>query len=131
MQGKLRSFQGGTVIRSLNITVFPRKTNAHSSTGNQRKKVPRKVLRHYPLLPRLQKLYAVKSTAKDMRWHAEERNDDGILMHPADSYAWKDFDKKHVEYALEPRNVRLGLATDGFNPFGNMNINYSTWPVLF
>ena len=66
------------------------------------------------------------STAKDMRWHAEERHDDGILRHLADSDAWKNFDKKHVEYALEPRNVRLGLATDGFNPFGNMNINYST-----
>ena len=65
-----------------------------------------------------------------MRWHAEERNDDGNLRHPADSDAWKDFDNKHAEYALEPRNVRLGLATDGFNPFGNMNINYSTWPVL-
>ena len=78
------------------------KTNAHSPTGNQRKKVPRKVLRHFPLIPRLQKLYAVKSTAKDMRWHAEERHDDGILRHPADSDAWKDFDKKHVEYTLEP-----------------------------
>src|SRR3954468_8591328 len=73
------------------------------------KKLPRKVLRHFPLIPRLQKLYAVKSTAKDMRWHAEERNDDGILRHPADSDAWKDFDNKHVEYALEPRNVRLWL----------------------
>src|SRR3954467_12050955 len=89
------------------------KTNAHSPTDNQRKKVPRKVLRHFPLIPRLQKLYAVKLTAKDMRWHAEERHDDGILRHPADSDAWKDFDNKHVEYALEPRNVRLGLATDG------------------
>jgi len=63
----------------------------------------------------------VKITAKDMRWHAEERHDDGILRHPADSDAWKDFDK-HVEYSLESRNVRLGLATDGINPFGNMNI---------
>src|SRR3954470_22351751 len=92
-----------------------------------KKKVPRKVLRHFPLIPRLQKLYAVKSTAKDMRWHAKERHDDGILRHPADSDAWKDFDKKHVGYALELRNVRLGLTTDGFNPFGNMNINYNTW----
>src|SRR3954471_3194424 len=95
------------------------------SEGNQRKKMPKKVLRHFPLIPRLQKLYAVESTAKDMRWHAEERHDDGILRYSTDSDAWKDFDKKHVEYALEPRNVRLGLATDGFNLFGNMNINYS------
>jgi len=31
---------------------------------------------------------------------------------------------------LEQRNVRLGLATDGFNLFGNLNINYSTWHVI-
>jgi len=31
-----------------------------------------------------------------MRWHAEERRDDEILRHPADSDAWKNFDKKHV-----------------------------------
>ncbi|XP_026432445.1 uncharacterized protein LOC113329835 [Papaver somniferum] len=30
----------------------------------------------------------------------------------------------------DPRNVRLGLATDGFNPFGNMNNAYSMWPVI-
>ena len=60
----------------------------------------------------------------------EERRDDGILRHPVNSDAWKDFDNKHVDYSLEPRNVILGLATDGFNPFGNMNINYSTWPVI-
>jgi len=35
-----------------------------------------------------------------------------------------------VEYSLEPRNVRLGLAIDGFNPFGNMNINHNTWPII-
>ena len=27
-------------------------------------------------------------------------------------------------------NVRLGLATDGFNPFGNMSNSYSMWPVI-
>ena len=26
--------------------------------------------------------------------------------------------------------VRLGLAADGFNPFGNMAISYSMWPVV-
>ncbi|KAH7842869.1 hypothetical protein Vadar_009953 [Vaccinium darrowii] len=26
--------------------------------------------------------------------------------------------------------VRLGLATDGFNPFGNMSTSYSMWPVI-
>ena len=26
--------------------------------------------------------------------------------------------------------MRLELAVDGFNPFGNMNNNYSMWPVI-
>ena len=26
--------------------------------------------------------------------------------------------------------MRLGLATDGFNPFGNMSTSYSMWPVV-
>jgi hypothetical protein len=30
----------------------------------------------------------------------------------------------------EIRNVRLGLASDGFNPFGMQNVTYSCWPVI-
>ena len=52
------------------------------------------------------------------------------MHHPADSEAWKDFDKKHDSFAKDPRNVRLGLASDGFNPFGNMSNFYSIWPVF-
>ena len=52
------------------------------------------------------------------------------LKAPCRFRCWKEFDKKLVEYSLEPRNVRLGLETDEFNPFENMNINYSTWPVI-
>jgi hypothetical protein len=31
--------------------------------------------------------------------------------------------------AKDARNLRLGLATDGFNSFGNMSNSYSMWPV--
>ncbi|KAL0539850.1 hypothetical protein IC582_024071 [Cucumis melo] len=30
----------------------------------------------------------------------------------------------------EPRNLRLGLSTDGINPFGDLSSNYSCWPVI-
>ena len=65
-----------------------------------------------------------------MRWYKDKRVDDEILRHPADNDEWKEFDAQHPEFALEPRNVRLGLAVDGFNPFGNMNNSYSLWPVI-
>ena len=56
-----------------------------------------------------------KATA--MRWHATDRPNDENLRRPADAKAWKDFDDLHPEFAQDPRNVRLGLASDGFNPF--------------
>ncbi|KAK2641304.1 hypothetical protein Ddye_023067 [Dipteronia dyeriana] len=33
-------------------------------------------------------------------------------------------------FALDPRNLRPGLATDGFNPYSNLSSTYSCWPVL-
>jgi hypothetical protein len=55
---------------------------------------------------------------------------DELLRHPTDGDAWKKFDMKHPEFATDPRNLMLGLATDGFNPFGSMSNLYSMWPVL-
>ncbi|GJV72793.1 hypothetical protein Tco_1492788 [Tanacetum coccineum] len=37
------------------------------------KKVPRKVLRYFPIIPRLQRLYKSRHTAKDMIWHATRK----------------------------------------------------------
>ncbi|KAG8485401.1 hypothetical protein CXB51_021699 [Gossypium anomalum] len=65
-----------------------------------------------------------------MRWHKEGRTKDGILRHPADGSAWDTFDKRFPDFASDPRNVRLGLASDGFNPFRTMSTSHSTWPVL-
>ncbi|XP_050368965.1 uncharacterized protein LOC126787074 [Argentina anserina] len=48
----------------------------------------------------------------------------------ADSPAWKELDKIHPSFASEMRNVRLGLASDGFNPYGHMSSAHSTWPVV-
>ncbi|XP_062028723.1 uncharacterized protein LOC133744669 [Rosa rugosa] len=89
-----------------------------------------KQARYFPLKPRLQRLFMSSKTATLMRWHAEKRTNDGVFRHPADSLAWKDFDKKHPSFSGDIRNVRLGLASDGFNPFRTMNIVHSTWPVI-
>ncbi|KAL1316465.1 hypothetical protein AAHE18_15G068200 [Arachis hypogaea] len=91
----------------------------------KRKKIPIKVLRYFRITPRLKRLYMSTKTAFDMRWHDAKRIDDGYLRHSADSEAWKSFDELHKSFSDEPRNVRLGLASDGFNPFGNMSTTYS------
>jgi hypothetical protein len=99
--------------------------------GTGTKRVPHKVLRHFPLVPRLQRIFAAKQTSEETQWHKKVRKPvDNVMSHPADGEAWKDFDKKFSEFADDPRNLRLSLATDGFNPFGNMSTQYSMWPVL-
>ena len=102
----------------------------YKDTHAQGKKIPYKVLRYFPLTPRLRRLHMLNQRAKYMRWYINKRVDDGIMRHSADSEEWKEFDLQHPDFALESHNVRLGLATDGFNPFGNMNNNYSMWPVI-
>ena len=93
-------------------------------------KIPRKVLRYFPLTPRLQRLYMSPHTAKDMRWHGERIADPEVLKHPADGEAWQEFDRSFPDFASEIRNVRLGIATDGFNPYGVTGLSHSSWPVV-
>jgi hypothetical protein len=69
-------------------------------------------------------------TAPYIRWHADSRPKDNVLRHLADGEAWKLFDNLHLEFSVDSKNVRLGLALDGFNPFGNLSISHSTWPVM-
>ena len=77
-------------------------------------------------------LYDSRHTTEDMRWYYDKRSMvDGVLRHPTDGEEWKDFDIKYPEFSSEPKNVRLGLALDGFNPFENMSNVYSIWSVIF
>ncbi|KAD6795867.1 hypothetical protein E3N88_06763 [Mikania micrantha] len=71
-----------------------------------------------------------KHDTKHMTWHDKGRPKDGNLRHPADGQSWKEFDSLYPHFAKETRNVRLGLSSDGFNPFGTMSIAHSTWPVV-
>ncbi|KAL0329089.1 UNVERIFIED_CONTAM: hypothetical protein Sradi_4895600 [Sesamum radiatum] len=52
------------------------------------------------------------------------------MCHPSDAEAWRHFDRTHSNFALEPRNVRLGLCIDGFAPYGQYGRTYSCWPVI-
>ncbi|GJY83287.1 gag-pol polyprotein [Tanacetum coccineum] len=90
------------------------------------KKVPKKVLRYFSIIPRLPRLYKSSHTAKDMIWHATGKyTEPGKMQHPVDGGAWKKFDNKYLDFAKEPRNVRLGLAADGFNAFGNLSQKFN------
>ncbi|XP_047342834.1 uncharacterized protein LOC124946317 [Impatiens glandulifera] len=105
------------------------------SSGVVRKKqnekhIPAKVLRYFPLTSRLQMLYMSSKTVPLMRWHKDSRVDDEFLRHPADSITWKSFDEHYIDFSSKPRNVRLCLASDGFQPFINGKQSYNIWPVV-
>jgi hypothetical protein len=99
--------------------------------GEARNKSLQKVLRHFPLIPRLKRMFSSAKISKEEQWHKLKRKEvENELSHLADGEAWKDFDRKHNWFEEDPRNIRLGLATDGFNPFGKMSSSYSMWPVF-
>ncbi|GJT90508.1 uncharacterized protein Tco_1079353 [Tanacetum coccineum] len=107
------------------------KASRWKNKDTTKKKVPNKVLRYFPLIPRLKRLYGSLHTAKHMIWHATGKcTEDGKMGHPVDGKAWKEFDKKNSKFAKEHRNVRLGLAADDFNPFGNLSQSYSIWLLI-
>ncbi|TYK01284.1 uncharacterized protein E5676_scaffold49G00750 [Cucumis melo var. makuwa] len=98
---------------------------------NRGKKISHKVLRHFPLVPRLQHLFVSQEGSADMRWHREKHVEtDDVLRHPAEAERWKHFDSEYPIFASDPRNMRLGLASNGFNPFGQMSMLYNMWPVM-
>ncbi|XP_055961889.1 uncharacterized protein LOC130015557 [Mercurialis annua] len=108
------------------------KRNGEVKVRKNGKRLPKKILRYFPLKPRLQRLFMSRKTASLMRWHHEnaKRKNDGVMRHPSDSMAWKSFNELHKKFSLEPRNVRLGLASDGFQPFSHSKTPYSIWPVI-
>jgi hypothetical protein len=100
--------------------------------GNKKQlSVPIKVLHYLPFLPRLQRLYMFEGSAKQMTWHKHgHRYHPDKMVHPSDGEAWKAFDVEYQDFAREARNVRVVIATDGFNPFGMGVASYSCWHVF-
>ena len=103
-----------------------------SRKGTSRgKRVPQKAMFYLPLIPRLQRMFTSLETAGKMTWHHENRNNSGVLRHPCDGEAWKHFDRVRADFARDPRNVRLGLCSDGFTPYIQASATpYSCWPVI-
>ena len=91
---------------------------------------PAKVLWYLPIIPRFKRLFSIKKDAKNLRWHVDGRKKGGFLQHPADGPEWKTINRLHKSFGDEDRNLRLGLCTDGMNPFGTLSSKHSTWPVL-
>ena len=85
----------------------------------------------FPPNSKVEEDVASSRTAKDLQWHRTRRETiEGQMSHPADGKPWKHFDDKYNWFAKDARNLRLVMATDGFNPFGNFSTTYSMFLVL-
>jgi hypothetical protein len=99
-------------------------------TCREKTLVAYKKLRYFPITPRLQRLLMSPRTVEHMTWHQSHHAVDGVMVHPSDGEAWKHFNSLHPHFLAQSRNVRLGLCTNGFNPFGSFATPYSCWPVI-
>ena len=101
-----------------------------------RSKVPALVLRHFPLIPQLQRMFSSKKLSKLNIWHHFHKSEDGKMRHTADSPQWK-FVHTELEpeagdamFGRDPRDIHLGLALDGMNPFSEKRSTQSLTPVI-
>ncbi|XP_004513291.1 uncharacterized protein [Cicer arietinum] len=95
------------------------------------KDVPAKRIFYFPIIPRLQRLYASTEYAAEMRWHHENKKSSNVLRIPSNGKAWKHFDDVYSDFASDPGNVRLGLCSDGFTPYIQASASpYFCWLVI-
>jgi hypothetical protein len=99
-------------------------------TDMKSSKVLRKKMYYFPIGPRLQALFKSPKYSRLMQWAGNNRSTDGWLRYPQDGTAWKRLEYLCPFLKEDFRNVVFGLATDGFNPFGNNSASHSTWPVI-
>jgi hypothetical protein len=99
-------------------------------TDRKSLKVPRKKMHYFPIAPRLQALFRSPKYSKLMQWAGNNRSSDGWLRYPQDGTTWKRLEDLCPFLREDFRNVVFGLATNGFNPFGNNSASHSTWPVI-
>ena len=65
-----------------------------------------------------------------MDYNVNNRSEDCVLRMFVDCSALKNIEEKWPIFKYEPRNVRLSLVADGFNPSGELRSTYSVCPVF-
>jgi hypothetical protein len=99
-------------------------------TDMKSSKVPREKMHYFLIAPRLLALFRSLKYSKLMQWIGNNCSTDVWLKYPQDDTTWKRLESLCPILKEEFRKVVFGLATDGFNLFGNNFALHSTWPVL-
>ncbi len=76
-----------------------------------------KMLCHFLIIPKLQRMYRTPTLFELMEWHSKNSSPNGLVKHPCDSKGWKHVHEKFPNFASNLRNFHLALATNGVNPF--------------
>ena len=79
---------------------------------------------------RFECLYRNAEHVKSLTWYLDGKIIDNMLQHSADSLQWNIIDLKFLKFECDARNLRLGLSTNGMNPYGNMSSIHNTWLVV-
>jgi hypothetical protein len=61
--------------------------------------VPKKVLRHFPLILRLKQMFRALNLSKFMKWHHDNISKDEYVKHVVDSKAWAHINFTWLEFA--------------------------------
>ena len=101
-----------------------------------RSRVPTLILRHFPLIPQLQRMFSSRKLSRLNVWHHFHKSRDGKMRHTADSPQW-NFVHTELEpeagnnmFGRDPRHIHLGLALDGMNPYSEKRSTQSLTPVI-
>ncbi|CAL9238613.1 unnamed protein product, partial [Arabidopsis halleri] len=71
-------------------------------SGEEKKGIPAKVLRYFPIKDRFRRMFRSKRIAEELRWHSSNASEDGTMRHPVDSISWAQVNEKWPEFALDP-----------------------------
>jgi hypothetical protein len=80
----------------------------YKDEGN--KLFPMKMLKHFPIIPRLQRMFRILSMSELMLWHSQNNGRDGLIRHPCGSKTWRDiheskFTHRHKDGCLNNTHI--------------------------
>jgi hypothetical protein len=85
---------------------------------------------YFPIISHLKCWFANKKESKLLQLHKEKNKQDaGMIRHPADATQWRNIDSQNSEFVIDLRSIRIAMSTDGINSFMN-NSTHSTWSIV-
>ncbi|KAF7761920.1 hypothetical protein Agabi119p4_9912 [Agaricus bisporus var. burnettii] len=99
---------------------------------------PRKYFAYLPIIPRLLAMLSNRELAQRMRYRAEYQHQPGVIRDVFDGSYYQsllqtvvptdDDNDNSFFYFSDPRDIALGLSTDGFAPFKRRS--QTCWPII-